>query len=321
MYKNGIYFVLNKFSDEEKNKISNTKSIIYDYDQSNEYEAPGWSNEYSLIVSICNSNFIKPRELPIADSSKFTSWVYKDWNPSNFQRFGSIWENDTIYSNEDLIILIKSMEKDNHVFYQEFTSPKIKKKWSNLSLNYEYTLQGNKYLKDGLDAFLHSISEQENIDVSINIFNPSNIILSLYKLIVYRDPSSLPRLEVIIKKENRVSLFLSQLKWNGIKIKGNFNKIFRSIFKDIIEFYMHVTLNTIDSLDESIMEKLNLEYEYLYIDDINKMEKITHFEKIDEKWEFYELKQEPENDLYEYLLKNRIPLENICELINNTSLM
>lgn len=321
IYKNGIYFVLNKFSEEEKSKISNTKSVIFNYDQSNEYETPGWSNEYSLIVSICNSNFIKPRELPIADSAKFTSWVYIDWNPSNLQRFGSIWENDTIYSDEDLIILIKSMEKDNHVFYQEFTSPKIKKKWSNLSLNYEYTLQGNKYLKDGLDAFLQSISGQENIDVSISIFNPSNIIFSLYTFIAYKNPSFLPRLEVIIKRENRVSLFSSQLKWNGTKIKGNFNNIFQGIFEDITEFYMHVTLKTIDSLDESIMEKLNLEYEYLYIDDINKMENINHYEKINEKWEFYELKHELENDLYEFILKNRIALENICELIKNTSLM
>ncbi|WP_100756829.1 endonuclease NucS domain-containing protein [Leptospira kmetyi] len=321
IYKNGIYFVLNKISAEEKNKISNTKYIIYEYDQSNEYETPGWSNEYSLIVSICSSNFIKPRELPIADSSKFTEWVHKDWNPSNLLRFGSIWKNDTIYSDEDLITLIKSLEKDNHVFYQEFTSPKLKKKWSNLSLNYEYTLHGNRYLKEGLDAFLHSMSEQENIDVSINIFNPSNIIFSLYILIAHINPSSLPRLEVIIKKEDRVSLFLSQLKWNGIKIKKNFNNIFRGIFKNINEFYMHVTLKTIDSLDESIMNKLNLEYEYLYIDDINKMEKITHFEKKDEKWEFFELKQELENDLYEYLIQNKAPLENICELINNTSIM
>lgn len=142
----------------------------------------------------------------------------RTWCISVLVREGRLNQSVSLLTDEELVRLAKRVEGGSHYYYGKISSPRLKAAWRQMLNDLRLALKGNRHWETVLPVLLKKIeAETPQATVSISLYNPCNLLLSLYHIAWRSDYSRCAYLEVCtedeVKRDFRV--FASSLAWNG----------------------------------------------------------------------------------------------------------
>ncbi|MFH7024023.1 MAG: endonuclease NucS domain-containing protein [Heteroscytonema crispum UTEX LB 1556] len=202
--------------------------------------------------------------------------LQKSWKVQNIYRHGRLAssESKTLINDEDLLKTIMGFKGGNAEIFFSILKPSFQLAWNNAIQKIQYCLSGNEVWQTGLEWFLNKIKDEyQEANVSVLIYNPCNILLSLSSSDFY------PILEVVVDDllNNKVIILTGFIEWN--------RKTYTQDLKNIIEFASTIASlpyhlfaiqgKNIEEFEYLVMCKHGLEYSLIETTLYNK-QKITH---------------------------------------------
>lgn len=190
------------------------------------------------------------------------------WGIEKVIKYGRL--NNDILSDDSIIDEVLGYTGNGNVIYQEKFYITDKRKYKKVTDNSKKILSNNPVWRNQFLNILSDI-EEENNELQIEIYNPTNILLSIYQEIKFVDNStgtSLPFFHINILNKN-IS-YIGTLLWNKDK-EYSLDEILKNYYvaSDLDKekgFFMCSQTNHIIMNDE-ILKYLNLEYNTLKIED------------------------------------------------------
>lgn len=204
IYPFGVYIVICEFNDNSRLAFASDSDLDVsdiDFDDSPYYVEQMMLGRLSQDVRIFD-------DYEIGYPETFTS-ILENWKINEIYRFGILQKSEDVIDDNELIKKIAGFEGRNAYFYHGFTTPKHKEHWDAIKNNAKYTLIGNQFWEDLFDWFTiySEVESFTNSEVSIQIFNPANIIGSIYKLSTTNQVSFLPNMEIAVLSEDKSKTF------------------------------------------------------------------------------------------------------------------
>lgn len=249
--------------------FSSLNSDTYDswrkeYREEHDYEEDEvedvWFDDY------CNVKLTESIELPhddfeIGNSEKLHTILQTGWNYKVVHRHGNV-QSELAISNEDLISQVSGHWGENTVFFSRITRPGFHLDWDDIKNKALHSLTGNSSWTNGFKLFCQIVEEKHsNASVSINIYNPLNLPISLYKLVSKGDGRYLPLIEFIASDDltNSILVMQGEVRWNGKK-SPTLREAFKSFEEGLWGFFVSQHFNLAWQKDKEIMAAHGLDY-------------------------------------------------------------
>ncbi|MEH2122603.1 endonuclease NucS domain-containing protein [Nostoc sp.] len=160
-------------------------------------------------------------------------------NPEEFARLQKSWKieeicrqgrlasstSKTLINDEDLLKEIMGLKGGNAERFFSIINPNFQLSWNSAIQKIHYCLLGNEVWQAGLESFLDKIkNEHHEANVSVFIYNPCNILLSLYNVHFH------PILEVLVDNlpDNKVIFLTGFIEWDRKTYPENLENIIKS---------------------------------------------------------------------------------------------
>ncbi|MGO8927743.1 MAG: endonuclease NucS domain-containing protein [Limisphaerales bacterium] len=155
--------------------------------------------------------------LEIGYPEKLTN-LERSWKISVLVREGRLSSNASLLTDEEIMRLAKKVEGGSQVYFGKICSPHLKAAWKQMLVDLRLPLKGNRLWEKTVPVFLKKVaSESPQATVSVSLYNPCNLLLSLYHVGSCSDYSRCAYLEICV--EDRVgkqfTVLASSLAWNG----------------------------------------------------------------------------------------------------------
>jgi hypothetical protein len=201
----------------------------------------------NFLVAVMNSFVGSSDDFEMGYPEKLTT-ILQDWTIAEVSRHGRLAANHSLLSDADVMSLAQALEGGSPIYICKLCSPKLSAAWAQLQSDLKSTLRGMPEWEKIVPLFLEEIqSESPMASVSAYVFNPTNLLMSLYPVAWANDFSKCPHLEVVVEDDTKkqVRLMVSLLAWNGKPVKetpdGIVNRIYGSIIKWIAAQHFHET--------------------------------------------------------------------------------
>ncbi|GIQ71318.1 DUF91 domain-containing protein [Xylanibacillus composti] len=276
--KHALYFVIVSSSKEkywnileeldnlkdEANLISKVKEYIESSEEDMFDDSELYYLEQSVFTEIVEQ--IYENELPkkyfleIGNPESFTSFI-ENWEILKVNRYGFLKE-DIRLGDDQIKNEIMGLNGTNRDLFIDICESKFLQKFNEVKQELNYSLSFNSSWKDDINQILDHRSD-ENTRISIFIYSPSNILFSLHQVIESKQWIFLPHFEIIVdyieKNHPYTIIYTGQIHWNGKK--PCFKEILEKYFySDVFNLLLSMTMHSIESMDEKIMQDLGLEY-------------------------------------------------------------
>ncbi len=184
----------------------------------------------------------------------------ENWNITRIHKFGFIKE-DLRLEDEYIKKEVMGLKGRSRHLFHDFCETKHKAKLKEIKDSLKYCLFFNKIWGEDIEN-IFSKYENENVLISLFIYNPPNILEILYTAI-HTQGGTLPYYEMVVDFIDSdipfTIIYSGGICWDGDQ--GDFREIVNKFFyKDEFNILMHMTMHSIEEMNASIMQELGLRY-------------------------------------------------------------
>lgn len=261
IYKYLHYVAYTKISDTLKEKWITENSEYYNENLEDDIETDIDEEIGSKI------NFRSYDTFEIGYPEKFTNMLCDGWKISEIHRFGDLKPTEKIIPDEQIIKDICGLNGTHSALYLKLLNPQHKESWKKAKDKIQYSLLGNKTWEELVKNFLAYIEQNHpNSDIGFYIFNPLNIIYSIYEYIKNGKTSYFPLLEILISSNSQKNLTIlrSHLIVSDSDKEVDLFKVVNDVFGNNYNFFDLVGLRDIWRHDDILIEKMNFKYLNLF---------------------------------------------------------
>lgn len=210
---------------------------------------------------------VEADELEIGHPEKIKGYLEKEWwNIEEIIRFGT-FSNDIRLTDEQIIQDLCGFTGDSHTWYFSASNYENTAHIHEITERYSGCLYHNDVwrhaIRDYIDYFT---SKGTHSNFLLSIFNPENILETIYLISKYNDLSYLPNFQLVIENttDNEMEIFEGFINYKGIMQK-DLNEIVNEYFAgDSSNILMYGHLHGIAELNQDIMSDLGLGYSIKY---------------------------------------------------------
>ena len=246
------------------------------------------------------------------------------WEVLKVHRGGRIEHGQTVISDDELLSMVAGISGENSYFYSSFTSPKHSSHWKMAIEKAAYSLRENKLWSNVLQWFCSRVEGSgSDKDVAIRVFNPANILGSLYKVTTIGATTYLPSMEAYAasNNSNHMSILIGMVQSTiGFSIRP-LEDLVRNHFGDEFGLFLAMQQGSIRFQDEAIMGEIGLEYVAFLVEGSGKGEPIIQKISVDQSNEFvlFPMQSVPPGDLSKYFSEHQEFIVELSEMIETNS--
>lgn len=255
MYPFALYFVMSMLTTVEKNLLEASFSQIDNLDEEYYYEENSLCRINDKFLSIHD-------DIEVSNPDKF-SHLRKTWTVSDHYLSG-ILNNNPILDIKAILTEIAGFNNTSLYSHCSFLCPKFEGPWDEALEHISLVLRYCDFWKEGIFWFLQKIQYDKNANVSIKIFHPNNILMSLYGLRTHRDLSYLPSFELIVTVETSVHYLYGTLLWDPNVFCSTPLSSLSGIAASIDDFMIMTHTGLVEEFNAEITERHGLSYSILY---------------------------------------------------------
>jgi hypothetical protein len=254
------YFAFSSLNDVEKIEIDVKQDI---FSKINYYglSHKKWGFE-EIVLMLINQKLSKyVDDTEIGYPEKFASSLTAGWQSVQVLRYGLFRKHKLVISDDDVVSLIKGVDGVNNHIFSVFMTPKHEQNWKYYLEKLFRFLEPNQVWITNIMKFLSDLPQ--NSSVSIYIYDPRDIILSLSALGSISSFSYMPEFEICVDNyvNNTVSVLKGIVAWDG----GTLPTDPKAIFENIIgggawEYGMLVLSGKAQLYQAEIMKRHGLQY-------------------------------------------------------------
>ena len=209
---------------------------------------------------------------------KLHSMLQLGWEIQNVERNGRV-PSQSASDDAELARMISGVEGENSIYFFKISKPQLTVQWNELKENSEYCLAGNLTWEEGFRWYLERISATSpDSMVGVSIYNPMNLPIALYKILVSNDGRFLPQLEIVVScgKQKKTEALLGKVGWDGKTCPQSVDQVFGS--EQIGDFSMSAHLGCQAELDNALMRAHGLSYSLIVVDELGGKMRVREFD-------------------------------------------
>ncbi len=218
------------------------KEIKEELDWEPELDSP----DENFLISI-NRLFVSVADdIEIGFPEKLTN-IRRDWRTSVAVRAGRLGKPASPLSDGELLSLAQAIEGGSSIYLHKISSPRFKDEWRLLRSNLDSVLLGMPNWKAVVSSILDEVETKDvGSTVSVSLYNPADLPMSLYFVAATADFSHCPSLEIVIEgsTENVVRVLRSVLMWTGKAITDTPDNVIERLYGGIDEWLMTMHLHS-----------------------------------------------------------------------------
>lgn len=202
----------------------------------------------------------------IADTSEIgypekLATILRDWSVTEFSRHGRCAANPELLTNDDLLLLAQATQGGSPLFLNTLCTPKHVAVWNQMLDDITLTLKGIPEWEEIVPMFLSEVaSGTPNATVSIYVYNPANLLMSLYPIAWAEDASMCPFLDIGVDAGNgMMKSIMSTLTWNGKLVTDSSLDVIDEVFGGLNEWMVANHLHETFEEEPAMMEAHGLE--------------------------------------------------------------
>jgi hypothetical protein len=161
--------------------------------------------------------------------------ISENWSMAVSIREGRLSSEKSVLKDKDLISMGKAIEGGSDQYFFKTSSPKFTANWNQLRKDVKTVLIGNSKWQKVVPRFLDEIeADTPTATVSIAIYNPTNLFMTLYYIAWNQDYSKCPLLEIVVDDlgKGQVRGLLGHLVWEGRLVKDTPAGIVNRVYGD-----------------------------------------------------------------------------------------
>jgi len=188
----------------------------------------------NFIAAINGSDVRFYENFEIGYPEKLNDMLYA-WSVKMVTRSGRLGGKDSLWSDENIIKMAQGIEGSSPYYFARVSSPRFNTEWSLLCREMDSTLRGNPIWCDLVPKILEEIRcVQPNATVSVALYSPANLFMTLYSIRDASDFSKCPHLEIVIEDGNSqdVRIINGMLVWDGQGMSASIETIMEQVFGD-----------------------------------------------------------------------------------------
>lgn len=162
-----------------------------------------------------------------------------EWGITVATREGRFSSPPSLLTDLEIIRAAKAIEGGSPYYLSKIVSPRFKAAWDALRSDLLMVLRGYPKWEFAIPQLLNEVASiNTNAVVSVSVYAPANLLMSLYSIADCQDYSKCPQLEIVVEYPNpqSVTVFLGFLAWNGVKISQSYGEVLGSIFDDVFHW-------------------------------------------------------------------------------------
>lgn len=273
IYKNAHYVAYTKVSDVLRQKWISENIEYYEDNLKHDIET-----DIDEEIS-CNIGHSLHDSMDIGYPEKLTNMLIDGWKVRAIDRFGTLKNTKKIITDQQIIADACGIYGTHTSLYMKLHNPLHKKSWEKAKKKIQYSLLGNHIWKNLVNSLLtHVEQEHPDSDVAFYIFNPLNILYSMYEYTNKNSSSYFPQIDITVSSNSKKELIVlrSILVLDKSKKDIDINKAVSSIYGSVYGFFDTVHFHEVWRNDDKLVELLNYRYlNFLYLIKQNEVEKLV----------------------------------------------
>jgi hypothetical protein len=193
--------------------------------------------------------------LEIGYPEKLTA-IRADWSTSVSARAGRLSRDQSVLTDEEIIAMAQAVEGGSHFYLGKISSPRFEASWTRLRADLDLVLRGNRRFQEVVPRFIDEVkADAPTATVSVSIYNPCNLFLTLYWIAWTQDYSRCPQLEIVVEDRVKgwVKVLIGFLAWDGQDIQATPEEIANRVYGDDSGWLLAVTLHeTFEDEDSAV---------------------------------------------------------------------
>lgn len=258
------YIVIGKIPENHRGLV--IEQNIIPVDGFEEVEDQEWALEQFILGHFpvfANNEY---DECLISNGVRFVSLLNSGWIVEECDRFGDKFFS-LVFPDEILLKEVSAVETINDVYFSVLTTPKLGMRWRKINEQLENATIGMSFCFDVLHKYLEQIENSEtSSQVLIDIYNPSNVIMSLVCGILYGNDAYFPQLTIFKIDElgKPASMLKAVLVWDRETKVMSPQKIFKLVMGgDIERWFLAQTMNDVWEYEQDFLDIHGLSYMFI----------------------------------------------------------
>ena len=189
------------------------------------------------------------------------SRIAAEWDLSIANRFGCFNQGGSIFSNEELLKQAKASEGGSNLYFTRISSPQFRASWTSLREQVIPFFEGYPQWGSIVSKVLDEIEEvSPQSSVSISVYAPGNMLISLYALSLSGTTAWMPTLCIVVDDPiaKALRMVVGVLAWDGEILTMPFQELMKIVFGSCVEWAMLTSLNATDEMESEVMRLLHI---------------------------------------------------------------
>ena len=214
----------------------------------------------------------------IGNSAKFSNFLEMGWEIADIKRYGTLNRNQLL---EDYIIVEEILGSTGISFekFQASIQLQDKANYENQIKRIEYCLKDNHVWRKDITEILDYLKGKQVKEIDCTIYNPMNIIYTIFLSNKYVDPSWFPLYLISFKNGEEEKHYIGYIDTNVFfKKQKNIINIMDTYFEDSGGFFISLTHGGYTHNNLKICKEIGIEYKSMLLE---KTDKETIFYKLE----------------------------------------
>lgn len=187
--------------------------------------------------------------------------IRESWNVLKIHRTGRLSIKPPLHTDDELLTMIAGTGGGSETLFRKLTSPRLGAAWQEALRNAHYCLLGNSTWSAALEWFASEVSKADpSAEVHLKIYNPMNMLTSLWKLEADNDDRYMPEMVLAAKYDRTVTTLHGILVWDGSCQPSNASEVIKKVFADEWDYLMTVNFHSTWEYEELVMQAMGLKY-------------------------------------------------------------
>jgi hypothetical protein len=187
--------------------------------------------------------------------------LLQTWSVKGFHRFGRFSDAE-VMPDETMLQQLTGLSGNHSAAFRSVASPRFQQAWDKTLLSAQLCMTSSTALKSIFDWYtLRGVSTEATF--AIQIFNPANIMASLYAFATRADPDYFPSLEIVVMDGNHVRVLEGFIVWDGTTFPREPSEIAGTIDRSSWNFFFLWSNGGLAEYDSRIMRAHGLAFVFV----------------------------------------------------------
>lgn len=203
---------------------------------------------------------------------KLKAMVSNDWHMTVAYRSGRLRKNALVMSDDDILQEAQKTRGGAHYYLYSTASPRYAPAWKKMRADCRLALNSNAPWSAMIKRVLDGVEKEETqATVSLSIYCPGNIVVSLLKL-YQGEMEYLPSFELIVSTNNCVRTYVGCVGWNGQPVTTSAQSWLTQAYGSLEKFMFKQHFHIQSTEDEMACGLLGLKYFMVLLDSAGEMD-------------------------------------------------